>query len=293
MKTKLLFFVLGFIAAIVGYWLFQMGKAASRPKVEAKEVVWSPTALAGVKVLKDSFPITYQDTTRTLYFYLPSNYHADTLARYPVIYMLDGESCCDNAANESTEWQMDEVIEHSLVAGGPAAIVVGIEQAPKRDPEYTPWPVEDYPNAHGEAFVNWLAEELKPWVDTTFRTNPSPSATTIGGISRSGMMAYYALLARPDAFERALIQSPAMWVDRDKLMAMPVPESIQQKAKVFVSVGQNEGGIMVPDAKAIYERFAEFGLPADRLRYEVIPNEGHWHMTWRKSFAAAYPWIVE
>jgi hypothetical protein len=34
-------------------------------------------------------------------------------------------------------------------------------------------------------------------------------------------------------------------------------------------------------------------MTEDNLRIDIIPDEGHWHMTWRKGFKLAYPWIVE
>jgi len=66
------------------------------------------------------------------------------------------------------------------------------------------------------------------------------SATTIGGISRSGMMAYYMLMTHPD----------------------------------------------------IFEKFKAYGLTEEKLKFEMIPKEGHWHITWRKSFALVYPWLM-
>ena len=172
------------------------------------------------------------------------------------------------------------------------AIVVAINQAENRDAEYTPFINEDNPEAHGSKFANWVVEELKPWIDTNYRTDPVARKTAIGGISRSGMMAYYMLMAHPDVFGMSFIQSPAMWVDYDRLMAMNLsPEELNDK-KIFISVGEHEGNIMIPHAKDIYEKFKTLGMNSDNLRFEIIPKEGHWHITWRKSFALAYPWIL-
>ena len=87
--------------------------------------------------------------------------------------------------------------------------------------------------------------------------------------------------------------APAMWVDYDRLINMKFPENGLADSKIFVSVGEYEGRIMIPHAKAIYDKFKNLGLKEDQVRFEMIPNEGHWHLTWRKSFALAYPWIVE
>lgn len=104
-------------------------------------------------------------------------------------------------------------------------------------------------------------------------------------------MAYYILMAHTDVIGNAIIQSPSMWVDYDRLMAMNLTSQQLQGKKIFVSVGEYERRIMIPHAKAIYEKFKKQGLNDDQLRFEIIPNEGHWHITWGKSFALAYPWI--
>lgn len=249
----------------------------------------SPT----VTVLRDSILIGYRNEKRTIHIYVPPEYDRDTTKRFPVMYFMDGESSFNDLENMGPEWQIDEVINAASSNGQQTAIVIGINQAENRDAEYTPWVNEDNPEAHGEAFANWVSTDLKVWVDSTYRTRPEATATTIGGISRSGMMAYYMLMAHPDVFGNAVIQSPSMWVDQDRLMAMELSQTEVSDKKIFVSVGEYEGGIMVPDAEDVYEKFEAMGLDSDHLKFEMISGEGHWHVTWRKSFALAYPWLMD
>ena len=178
----------------------------------------SPT----VTVLRDSILIGYQNEKRTLHIYVPPEYDQDTLTRFPVIYFLDGESSFNDLEFNGPEWQIDEVINAASENGKPTAIVVGINQAEDRDAEYTPFINKDNPNAHGDKFAQWVAGDLKNWVDANYRTQQDATATTIGGISRSGMMAYYMLMAHPEVFGNAIIQSPAMWVDHDRLLDMKI-----------------------------------------------------------------------
>ena len=76
---------------------------------------------------------------RTVRVYLPPG-HGDTDARYPVLYMLDGQNLfADADATFGRAWRLGEHLD----THGPALIVVGIDSAPggwRRD-EYTPWPV--------------------------------------------------------------------------------------------------------------------------------------------------------
>lgn len=247
---------------------------------------------ASPTVYKDSIWIDYQEKYRTLHIYVPPDYEQDISKRYPVLYFMDGESCFNDMENEAPEWQIDEIIDSAYAKGRPTAIVIGIKEAEDRDAEYTPFVNENNPHAHGDQYATWVATELKPWVDATFRSLPEPQNTTIGGISRSGMMAYYILMTHPDVFGNAVIQSPSMWVNRDRLLAMDLESSQLRNKKIFVSVGGKEGRIMIPNARDVYGKFKAMGLDKDQLRFEKIPGEGHWHLTWRKSFALAYPWVM-
>lgn len=248
----------------------------------------SPT----VTSLRDSILIGYQNEKRTIHIYVPPDYEQDSTSRFPVIYMLDGESSFNDLENMGPEWQCDEVINAASKKGQPTAIVIGINESENRDPEYTPWINKDNPDAHGEQFAKWVANDLKSWVDANYRTKPEAKSTGIGGISRSGMMAYYMMMAHPDVFGIALIQSPSMWVDNDRLFDMTLSDEALKDKKIFVSVGEYEGNVMIPAAEGIYEKFKARGLGEDQLRFEMIMGESHWHITWRKSFALAYPWVV-
>jgi predicted alpha/beta superfamily hydrolase len=294
MKKKLLLF---FLPGLLIFGLYGLYRYYGHYKEEQRRAVYyenlKESASPTVSVLRDSLLIGYQNDKRTIHIYVPPNYDKDTLTRYPVIYLLDGESSFNDLEFMGPEWQVDEVINAASANGQQASIVVGINQAEDRDAEYTPFVNKDNPKAHGDKFANWVSTDLKSWIDTHYRTQTAATATTIGGISRSGMMAYYMLMAHPEVFGNALIQSPSMWVDYDRLMAMNLTKEQLRDKKIFVSVGEYEGNIMIPHARDIYEKFKEQGLNEDQLHFELIPGEGHWHVTWRKSFAVAYPWLIK
>ena len=63
--------------------------------------------------------------------------------------------------------------------------------------------------------------------------------------------------------------------------------------RVYVCIGEKEGGDMVPHAWAVYEKFKTKGLDPDHIKLDIIEGEGHWHLTWRNSLAKSYPWWAE
>lgn len=147
---------------------------------------------------------------------------------------------------------MDEVINEAFASGKPTAIVIVINQSDEsRDAEYTPWPNEDIHNAHGEKFADWVTTDLKNWIDKNYRTKTDAQFATIGGISRSGMMAYYMIMAHPDVFGNALVMSPSMRVDYEKLFSKELNQKRLEK-KIHISVGEYEGREMIPAAEVIF-----------------------------------------
>lgn len=294
MKKKIFLFFLPGLIVFTAYGAYRYyGKYKEDQRRSAYYENLVDTSSPTVTVLRDSIMVGYRNEKKTIHIYVPPEYEKDSTTRYPVMYFMDGESSFNDLENMGPEWQIDEVINAASLAGKQTAIVIGINQHEDRDAEYTPFINDDNPDAHGDKFAKWAATDLKNWVDTTYRTNPSAANTYIGGISRSGMMAYYMMMAHPDVYGNAIIQSPAMWVDHEKLLAMEITDAQLSDKKIFVSVGEYEGNVMIPHAEDIYEKFKAQELPAEQLKFELIPNEGHWHVTWRKSFALAYPWLME
>ena len=291
---KFLWVPVALLLLFLGYEAFDAYRQYKKKKEhQAYVATLVDTSSPTVSVLHDVIDVGYRNTKKTLHVYVPPKYAQDSITRYPVIYLMDGESSFNDLQNESPEWQVDEVINAASQDGKQTAIVIGINQSENRNAEYTPYIDKDNPDAHGKQFGKWLTTDLKSWVDSNYRTKTDASSTTIGGISRSGMMAYYLIMAHPDIYGNALIQSPSMWVDYDRLMAMELSPQEMEGKKFFVSVGEKEGGPMNPHAKAVYDKFKSKGLGDDQVKLSIIEGEGHWHPTWRKSFAIGYPWIME
>ena len=128
--------------------------------------------------------------------------------RLPVIYMQDGQNLFDPAtAFGGIEWGMDEAV-------GKRAIVVGIwNSGDTRWLDYMPRRMFDRlpGNARAraigqpgsDAYVAFLTDELKPFIDRTYPTKPGRRTTFIMGSSMGGLTALYAQALRPDVFGRA------------------------------------------------------------------------------------------
>lgn len=100
-------------------------------------------------------------------------------------------------------------------------IVVGIECSDRdlqRVQEYCPYSIESRIYGHidgkGEETMNWIVNELKPFIDRTYRTWPFREATAIAGYSMGGMMSLYAVLHYNQYFSKAASISPSFLILR-------------------------------------------------------------------------------
>ena len=103
------------------------------------------------------------------------------------------------------------------------AIAVGIDHGGAlRMQEMLPRPHGDLRVAEGDAYIDFVARVVKPWIDARYRTQPAGEHSAIVGSSLGGLMAHHALVRHPDAFGRAAIFSPAYWA-APSMFEAPVP----------------------------------------------------------------------
>ena len=88
-----------------------------------------------------------------------------------------------------------------------------------------------------------MSDELIPWVDEHYRTEPA--FRTLVGHSYGGLFALYALMNRPDAFQAYLAISPSMWWNGGAIVSRAKAEfrSIRPPHFLYVSWGDDEESI--------------------------------------------------
>lgn len=147
----------------------------------------------------------------------PPAYTADPTARFPVLYMHDGQNLFDpGLAFLGVDWGVDEaLLRLERSEGWPGAIVVGVWNIPARRCEYCPQkpfasPAGQALLAHkaewlggvpfSDQYLRFLVEELKPRIDADFRTRPGSADTFVLGSSMGGLISLYALAEYPHVF---------------------------------------------------------------------------------------------
>ena len=134
---------------------------------------------------------------RHVEIWLPPGYDENPQARYPVVYMHDGQNLFDpRIANTGVDWGVDEAIVRGAQAGRAApAIVVGVWCTDLRAHEYSPWHL-------GPSYARFLIEELMPEVDRQYRTLSGPQNTFVMGSSMGGLISFWLCWNYPEVFGR-------------------------------------------------------------------------------------------
>lgn len=179
-------------------------------------VAGPPLGIEGTIRFYGSFPSRFV-APRNVEVWLPPGYARDTTARYPVLYVQDGQNAFDPATSYiGVDWGLDETMTRLIAADSVRpAIMVAIWNTPKRFDEYMPEKAVRRSGAFGSGvpglglikgrpisddYLRFMVQELKPFIDRTYRTLPGPGDTFIMGSSMGGLIAAYAVMEYPKVF---------------------------------------------------------------------------------------------
>lgn len=257
-----------------------------------KKIIKKSTTSKNVKILSESFDIPQLKTTRKVWIYLPEEYHSSE-ARYPVIYMADGQNLFDEATSYSGEWKVDETMDSLKTLNKINAIVVGIDNGgSERLNEYSPWKNEQYGGGHGDAFADFLAQTLKPYIDTYFKTKNEAKNTALIGSSMGGLISLYTGVKYPEKFGKLGVFSPALWFSEADLKTYVQKNSSSlQNTKIYFVAGQNESKEMVNDINEIIEILKTKGLSNQNLDVKIDEKGTHSESFWAQQLPNALLWL--
>lgn len=236
------------------------------------------TVLAQTETVK---PLTIGETVtlkskilkeyRILNIYLPQGF--DKTKSYPVIYLLDG------SMNEDFIHVSGLVQFFNQMYAMPETIVVGIANVDrKRDFTYHTDIKDlqkDYPTTgHSDQFISFLEKELKPYVESHFKTTDK----YLFGQSLGGLLATEILLKKPEMFNNYFIISPSLWWDDQSLIKQAkqmLSKTPDTKKFVYVSVGKGEHPVMVKDAEDIYDILKNSNKKNWTVEYKMMEGDNH------------------
>ena len=219
---------------------------------------------------------------RRAYVWLPDAYDGDPDARFPVLYMFDGQNVFfDEDASFGTSWRMYDYLN----AGQPDVIVAAVSCSQTgRMAEYSPFSHENgdagHVNARGRSTMEWLLGEFKPSIDAQYRTLPDRDNTLIAGSSMGGLMSLYAALDYNGAFSRAACLSPSLWVHPRKSLRMIERARIAPDTCIYFDYGTQEIGNHPKNTEVLCAACSALLHKGVDLTFRLVPGGTHSEESW-------------
>ena len=219
--------------------------------------------------------------SRDIIVYLPPGYDTDGSMRYPVLYLQDGQNAFDAATSffASGERHLDEeaqelITQHQIEP----LIIVGIYSLPgDRVAEFTPTR-DPHINRGGQAdlYGRMLVEEMKPFIDATYRTIGDSAHTGLGGSSLGGLVTMHLGLRYPNVFGKLAITSPAAyWADEEIVQEVRSLKA-RTNQRISLSVGTDEPAAFLNPTRDLSQAIIEKGWKENvDFSYMEAPGAQH------------------
>lgn len=271
------------LAWALAWTLLATGPVFAQPArlPEARAIVTGQSYVVASSALKE---------TRRINVHLPASYAAKLNQRYPVLYLLDGGEQEDFphivglAQLGELSWTYREVI------------VVGIEGKDRKHDLTHPTSVakekQDLPTSGGSAaYRQFLAADLKPWVDAHYRTS---GETALIGESLAGLFVVETFLKQPALFDAYIAASPSLWWDDQSLAKGAAADLARWPAgerKLYLTIG-DEGGTMQAGVDKLVAALQTAPPQGLAWTYDPMPAEHHstiYHPAALKAFRTLWP----
>lgn len=138
-------------------------------------------------------------------------------------------------------------------------------------------------------FVDFLNEELMPWVESEYRITSDPARTVVGGSCFGGLAAAYAALTSPERFGNVISQSGSFWwpevgsTIEPQWLTKQFADAPRKPIRFSLEIGSLEREIIDYDPMTAHHAFRDVLIDKG---YEVDYSEytgGHDLICWRGS----------
>ena len=244
------------------------------------------------------FASRYLSTRRDLVVYLPPGY-AETGRRYPVLYLQDGQNLFDPAtAFGGRDWSADVTADRMICQGeiDPLIIAGVYHTGVHRISEYTPTRDRRLRKGGKAArYAQMLAREIKPFIDTEYRTLRGPGQSGVGGSSLGGLVSLVAALEYPRVFGRVAVMSPSVWWDGRSILALVRESRAARLPRIWLDAGTAEGDTarqVVEDTRLLRDALLSRGwCRGTNLEYREFAGAEHGETAWGERFGAVLAYL--
>jgi predicted alpha/beta superfamily hydrolase len=236
---------------------------------------------------------------RKLVVYLPPGYSANNTERYPVIYAQDGQNLFDPKTSAfGVDWELNQAGDKGVQAKKIRPFVaVGIYNSRHRVDEYTPTPDSRFRGGRAHNYLQFLTDELKPYIDANYHTSGGAEDTVVMGSSLGGLFALYAGWSRADVFGKVAALSPSLWwAGRDLISAFGGVAPDLKPRQIYLDMGtresnddRNGNGVadVLDDLRTLRAVLCYHGYRVtEDLFYQEVKGAAHTEADWAKRIGA-------
>lgn len=226
---------------------------------------------------------------RDIEVYLPEAYLDEPTRRFPVFFLHDGQNLFDSrtAYIPDCTWRAHTTADRLTTAGAiEPVILVGINNTGlRRMAEYTPSRDSHLRGGDGDLYGRLLIEELKPLIDSAFRTLSDAPHTAIGGSSLGGLISLYLAFTYPEIFSKLAALSPSIWWDNRAILRTVSTGRTRPDLRIWLDMGTGEGLRHLRDTDLLHRRLVDRGWRDNiDLSYLRVPNGLHSETAWAARF---------
>lgn len=248
--------------------------------------------------LHPRFASSFLSTRRDLIVYLPPEFE-ESGARYPVLYLHDGQNLFDPAtAFAGQTWSADATADELIRRGAiePLIMVGMYHTGVRRVSEYTPTRCpRRRKGGKADRHAEMLAREIKPFIDHEYRTRKGAAGAGVGGSSLGGLATLVAGLDYPRVFGKLAVMSPSVWWDGRSILRKVASFRSEVRPRIWLDVGGAEGDNpqqILADARSLRDTLAAKGWREGiDLEYREFPEAGHSEAAWAARFGQVLQYL--
>jgi predicted alpha/beta superfamily hydrolase len=129
-----------------------------------------------------------------------------------------------------------------------------------------------------------LVEELKPFIDSQYRTRRGAKETGLGGSSLGGLVSLYLGMKYPQVFGKLAVVSPSVWWDNKMIVRAVQAMGKRPHTRLWLDIGTKESRNpmdAVNDARALRDALIGKGWKENSdLKYFEAEGAGHNEKAW-------------
>jgi predicted alpha/beta superfamily hydrolase len=226
---------------------------------------------------------------RVISVYLPPQYLEQEERRFPVFYLHDGQNLFDGRTSyiAGRTWNAHTTADRLTLDGEiEPVILVGVANTGlRRMAEYTPTRDFKMGGGEGRSYGRLLIEELKPLIDSSYRTLAEAGNTGLGGSSLGGLISLYLGLTCPEAFGKVAVMSPSLWWDQRSIFSLVDQPRPKPELRIWLDIGTAEGVRHVRDADHLERQLVKRGWQVGvDLAYRKADGAVHDENAWSDRF---------